>query len=333
MTRGTGTQTATTVTVRVPAKVNLFLGVRGVREDGYHELVTVLQTVGLHDHLTARLVEPRGRGQHPAARSEMGIRLLGDLPPGVPAGRENLVVAAAMALGHRIGLTHVGEVHDDRDPVTVIELSKSIPVAGGMAGGSADAAAALLALDALWGAESGRDGLREVAAAIGSDVPFCLEGGTMLGTGRGTELTKVLARGTGWWVVCEDAEPLSTAAVYRAWDELGSAYAAGPEEVLAAVAHGDLRALGAGLHNDLEPAAFALRPRLDQAKERLLAAGALGAVLSGSGPTLLGLAATRILAERLADEVRPVHRAVHVVPGPAGGPDLTFEGEGPLPRA
>ncbi len=324
MTRGTPTQTATAITVRVPAKVNLFLGVRGVRADGYHELVTVLQTAGLHDQLHAHLVEPHGRGQHPAARSEMGIQLRGHLPEGVPAGPQNLVIAAALALGRRIGLTHVGEVHDDRDPVTVIELEKSIPVAGGMAGGSADAAAALLALDVLWGAESGREGLREVAASVGSDVPFCLEGGTMLGTGRGTELTKVLARGTGWWVVCEDAEPLSTAAVYGAWDEEGSPGTVDPDAVLAAVAHGDLNALGAGLHNDLEHAAFRLRPRLVQAKERLLAAGALGAVLSGSGPTLLGLTASRVLAERLADEVRPFHRAVHVVPGPAGGPDLTY---------
>lgn len=324
MARSTSTQAATAVTVRVPAKVNLFLGVRGLRDDGYHELVTVLQTVGLHDRLRAALVEPRGRGQHPASRSEMGIHLRGDLPAGVPGGSQNLVVAAAVALGQRIGLTHVGEVRDDRDPVTVIELQKAIPVAGGMAGGSADAAAALLALDLLWGADSGGERLREVAAAIGSDVPFCLAGGTMLGTGRGTELTKVLARGTGWWVVCTDPDPLSTAAVYRAWDERGGADAVGPDCVLAAVANGDLRALGAGLHNDLEPAAFALRPRLVQAKERLLAAGALGAVLSGSGPTLLGLARSRPEAEQLADEVRHAHHTVHVVEGPAGGPDITY---------
>lgn len=307
--------------VRVPAKINLFLGVRGLRADGYHELVTVMQTVSLYDALEVGLTGPPGRGHHPAARKHMGIELRVDDLDGLPAPDDNLVLQAARALGSRVGLTELASVAAE-GPRTVIDLSKRIPIAGGMAGGSADAAATLVALNELWRCELDREGLKEVAAEVGSDVPFCVIGGTAIATGRGTSLAQVLCRGSFSWVVCTAGTPLQTAEVYRAWDRTSRPSEVEPDAVLTALRSQDPVALGAALHNDLEAAAFALRPELAEARAALLDAGALGAVLSGSGPTLLALCADPEAARVLADRVRADHSDVVVTRSPAGGPDL-----------
>lgn len=309
------------VTVTTPAKINLFLSVRGVRPDGYHEIVTVLQTVALHDTLTCRIAGPPGQGHHPAARRGMRLGLVHDAGPAVPDDGDNLVLRAARRLGEHIRIVDPNGPRAN-GPSTEFELAKRIPVAGGMAGGSADAAAALVALNELWACNLDRDGLRGIAAEIGSDVPFCVVGGTGLATGTGVDFVRVLCRGTFHWVIACADEPLSTAAVYRTWDERCEPNEVEPDAVLAALSTQDPEALGAALHNDLQPAAEALRPELVGARHRLLDAGALGAIVSGSGPTLVALAADAGHAATIADRVRGDFHRVLVTTSPAGGPML-----------
>ncbi len=312
------------VTVRVPAKVNLFLAVRGRRDDGYHEVVTVMQSMSLHDELRVGFVGPPGRSHHPAARRRMRVELWHDPIAGLPPGRDNLAVRAALALGAATGVCDLSsaETGDRSTPRTVIDLAKGIPVAAGMAGGSADAAAALVALNRLWGCDLPQEELQAVAASIGSDVPFCIAGGTALATGRGDVLAQVLCRGTFHWVVCEAFQPLEAAAVYRSWDRHCRPSHVEPDAILVALRGKDPTGLGAALHNELEAAAFALRPELHRHKDALLAAGALGAILAGSGPTLVGLAADGAGADRLAARVAGLFKQVVVARSPAGGPDV-----------
>lgn len=312
------------VAVRVPAKANLFLAVRGHRSDGYHEIVTVLQALSLYDELRVVMGGPPGQGQHPAGRRRMAVRLTHDGGSGVPDGEGNLAVQAAQVLGRSGGGMDLVTSPDAEHPgpCTLVELTKKIPVAGGMAGGSADAAAALVALNELWGTGLDRDGLKTLGAGIGSDVPFCVVGGTALATGTGANLAQVLCRETFHWVVGTAAVPLPTASVYRAWDRHCRPSEVEPDAVLHALRGGDVEALGAALHNDLEPAAFKLCPQLEDQKKAILDAGAVGAVLSGSGPTLLGLCADAADAERVAAAVGRLFDRVHVVHSPVGGPDL-----------
>jgi 4-diphosphocytidyl-2-C-methyl-D-erythritol kinase len=316
------------VSVRVPGKINLFLAVRGIRADGYHELVTVLQTVSVYDRLTVGLTGPPSQGHHPAGRRRMRLELMHAPTPGLPDAADNLAVRAARALGEVTGVIEVA-THDPargqapaNGPSTVLELHKEIPLAGGMAGGSADAAGALLALNQLWGCKLSRDDLRAIAADLGSDVPFCVVGGTALATGRGTAVAQVLCRGTFHWVVCTDAEPLPTVEVYRTWDRRCRPTVVEPDAVLHALRSQDAEALGAALHNDLEEAAFLLRPDLRDRRQVLLDAGALGVVVSGSGPTLLALADGATEARTMADAVRTHFADVVVARSPVGGPDV-----------
>jgi 4-diphosphocytidyl-2-C-methyl-D-erythritol kinase len=311
----------TALRIRVPAKLNLFLAVRGSRFDGFHELVTVFQSVSIYDELRVALVGQPGRRHHPAGRRRMRLELWADAA--VPQGRENLAFRAALRLGELSGISPVAG-QNDRDAVrTILDLDKRIPIAAGLAGGSADAAAALIGLNRLWGCGLTLAQLRALGAEVGSDVPFCMTGGTALGTGRGTDITPVLSRGPFHWVVWPDSEPLSTQDVYRAWDRHCEPAGTDPEGVLYALHSSDPRQLAAVLSNELEPAAFALRPHLAERKRRLLNAGALGVVLAGSGPTLLALAADHASAMAVArqlvdDAVRPI-----VASSPAGGPQVT----------
>jgi 4-diphosphocytidyl-2-C-methyl-D-erythritol kinase len=310
------------VRVRVPSKVNLFLAVRGLRPDGYHELVTVLQTLSIHDTILARLDGSPASAQHPAARRFMELAFTQEASPNVPADADNLAVRAARQLMGLVGVGTAERAGDADVPVTRLHLTKRIPVAAGMAGGSADAAGALLALNQLWGTELDRDELREVAAELGADVPFCVTGGTALATGTGTATAQVLTRGVYHWVVGISRAPLSTPTVYRAFDEVGASSEAEPDAVLQALRTGDTEALGAALHNDLEVAAFHLRPELRDSRDALLEAGALGALVSGSGPTLVGLASSAQHAVELADRVRDRFDRLEVALSPAGGPEL-----------
>jgi 4-diphosphocytidyl-2-C-methyl-D-erythritol kinase len=260
------------VTVAVPAKVNLQLGVGPVRPDGYHELVTIFHAVDLLDTITAT----------PAEGVSLSVR--GEDADSVPTDGTNLAWRAAIALAEYADVA--ADVH--------IEIAKAIPVAGGMAGGSADAAATLIACDALWGTELDREELHHLAAGLGSDVPFALEGGTAIGMGRGEQLTTVLTRGTFHWAFAIADGGLSTPAVYRQCDVLReNESVADPEvdeDIVTALAHGDARALGRALTNDLQRAAVSLRPSLGDLLDAGDELGALGQIVSGSGPTCAFLA-------------------------------------------
>ena len=194
-----------------------------------------------------------------------------------------------------------------------------------MAGGSADAAAVLVALNHLWEVDLDRDVLRDLAAELGADVPFCVTGGTALATGTGTATAQVLTRGDYHWVIGISDEPLSTPEVYGTFDRIGAPSEVEPDAVLQALRTGDTEALGAALHNDLEQAAFHLRPTLRDARDALLDAGALGALVSGSGPTVVGLAATAQHAAELAGAVATHFDRVEVAVSPAGGPEVMAE--------
>jgi 4-diphosphocytidyl-2-C-methyl-D-erythritol kinase len=256
------------VTVRVPAKVNLQLSVGPARSDGYHELATVFQAVGVFDEVTARTSDGTGVSLSMSGESD-----------GVEADADNLAWRAAVLLADHAGV----------EPDVDLHVRKAIPVAGGMAGGSADAAGALVACDALWRLQTPREELMALAADLGSDVPFALHGGTAIGSGRGERLTTVLSRGTFSWVFAVAEKGLSTPAVYAECDRLrGSRRVPTPyvsDMLMQAVRAGDAVLLGKSMHNDLQAAALALRPALRQVLELGEEYGALGGLVSGSGPT------------------------------------------------
>lgn len=298
------------VTVRVPAKVNLHLAVGDARVDGYHDVVTVYQAVSLTDEVTV------------AAADMPGVEVHGDGARGVPTGRSNLAWRAVLALAEL-----AGRAADVR-----VVLHKGIPAAGGMAGGSADAAAALVGLAALWRLEIGREELTALAARLGSDVPFALHGGTALGTGRGEHLVPVLARHGFHWVLALDRRGLSTPEVYDELDRLraqpGAPSRLGPvEPLLEALASGDPRALALLLGNDLQAAAVALRPALRRTLRAGVDAGALAGLVSGSGPTCAFLCGDADAAVRVAAELSGagVCRTVRVAHGPVPGARVTEE--------
>jgi 4-diphosphocytidyl-2-C-methyl-D-erythritol kinase len=314
--------------VRVPAKINLHLGVGPRRDDGYHEVVTVLQTVSVFD--TLRLVlDDDAHSAHPSARRRMQVMLTLDGDNGangVPSGPDNLAMVAARRLMAYLGFG--GERTSDRNgdghdgPTSRLHLSKRIPVAAGMAGGSADAAAALVGLNRLWDAGLEPATLCELGGLVGSDVPFCVLGGTALATGTGTSVARVLTRASAHWVIGIDREPLSTADVYAAFDRLDAPAPSRPDAMLQALRAGDLESLAVALHNDLEPAAIALRPALAVRRAAMRDAGALAAIVSGSGPTVLGLARDAAHARRIASTVAEHFDEVEVATSPAGGPEF-----------
>ncbi|GIH72300.1 4-(cytidine 5'-diphospho)-2-C-methyl-D-erythritol kinase [Sphaerimonospora thailandensis] len=279
------------ITVRVPAKVNLQLAVGPLREDGYHDLVNVFHAVSLFDEVTA--AEPGDLGD-PGRPIKVTVR--GESAAEVPADDGNLAVRAAQALARSAGRSYRAD----------LVIDKAIPVAGGMAGGSADAAAALVACNELWGLGLPVEDLMEIAADIGSDVPFALLGGTAVGTGRGERLTPLETAGVFHWVFALADGGLSTPRVYGECDRLREARGIGApqptvsESLLAALREGDAKELGRALCNDLQPAALSLRPSLARTLEVGLELGALGAIVSGSGPTCAFLAESQAHAADLA---------------------------------
>jgi 4-diphosphocytidyl-2-C-methyl-D-erythritol kinase len=266
------------ITVRAAAKINLLLGVGAPRPDGFHTLVTVYQAISLYDDLTATRLD---------ADADAGLTVATEVAAYIDASHlpepgHNIVDRAAMALSN---------LHE-RPITAAVQVSKSIPVAGGLAGGSADGAAALVALDRLHDLHTTDDDLLRLAAGLGSDVPFALVGGTALGEGHGEVVTRLEDEGAWWWVVVPSPEGLSTPAVYRHHDELrpDAPERPGPaDEVVAALASGDVHRLAAALHNDLEQAACDLRPDLARLIVEGVDAGALRGLVSGSGPTCVFL--------------------------------------------
>ncbi len=292
------------VTVRAPAKINLHLGVGAPREDGYHPLLTVYQAVGLCDDVHVE----RSPGW------TLGVTVPDWVDPDdLPVTGDNIVDRAARLLA----------AHHGVEPHAAVSVIKSIPVAGGMAGGSADAAAALVALDRLWDVRTPDEDLLEIAAELGSDVPFALLGGTALGTGRGELVEPVADHSTWWWVVVPSREGLSTPAVYRRYDELNPDAPEEPESVkalLLALATGDPEILAGALHNDLEEAAVDLRPDLAELLALGERCGALRGLLSGSGPTCLFLTTGADDARAVAGELAGAGQEVVLVAnGPVAG--------------
>jgi 4-diphosphocytidyl-2-C-methyl-D-erythritol kinase len=284
--------TAAPVTVRVPAKVNVQLAVGGRRTDGFHDLANVFLAVGLYDHVTAT----------PAAPADaLTLTASGADTDSIPLDASNLAVKAATALAAHHGIA----------PAVRLHIVKDIPVAGGMAGGSADAAAALLACDTLWGLHTPREELLAICAELGSDVPFSLVGGAALGEGRGEILTPLDVAGPFHWVFAVADGGLSTPAVYRECDRLrreaGTGDTVGDIPVpaadpalLDALRTGDAYALAAALVNDLQAAALSLRPALADTLATGTDAGALAALVSGSGPTCAFLAPDADTAAKIA---------------------------------
>jgi len=299
----------TAISVRAPAKINVFLAVGPPAADGYHDITTVFLAVSLFDTVTV---------SHVRAGEGLQLAISGPEAATAPADATNLAWRAALLLAERAGL----------DADAGIAIDKQIPVAAGLAGGSADAAATLVALDGLWGTGMDRDQLAELAAEIGSDVPFALHGHVALGTGRGQQLSAVLTRGRTDWVLGIARAGLSTPAVYAELDRLRGQRplprSEDPTGVLTALGRDDPELLSRTLTNDLAAASISLRPDLRRALRAGEEAGALGQLISGSGPTVAYLARDSehaiIVAARLSAE--GLFASVRVASGPASGPRL-----------
>ncbi len=299
----TATRT-TPVGVRVPAKINLALAVGRLEDDGYHQVATVFHAVSLFDELTVT----------PNDSDEVRLEVEGEHLVGVPTDATNLAVRAARLLAQRAGVRGGAD----------LLLHKGIPVAGGMAGGSADAAAALVGCDAAWRTSMPRSELAALAAELGSDVAFGLVGGTAVGSGRGERLTPALARGEHHWVLALSGTGLSTPEVYAEFDRLTAGrVCAEPrvsDELMQALRRGDAAGLGAALSNDLQAAVFSLRPELSDLADVGIEYGALGAVVSGSGPTVAFLVrdhehgldlSVALTASGACEVVKRAHGPVH----------------------
>jgi 4-diphosphocytidyl-2-C-methyl-D-erythritol kinase len=297
------------VRVRVPAKINLHLGVGPLRPDGFHELNTVYHAISLFDEL---------RASH---GDTLTLTMEGEGAGEIALDETNLVIRAARALARHARVPAFARLH----------LRKSIPLAGGLAGGSADAAAALVACDTLWGTGVPRDELAGIGAEIGSDVPFLLHGGTALGTGHGEAVSPILARPTTWhWVVAIADGGLATPDVYRELDRLRAgqwppAALDTPDSLMTALRQRDPDVLGAALGNDLQAAALALRPALADVLKAGYDAGAVAGIVSGSGPTCVFLATDAGHAESVAAGLAGagVCREARTARGPMPGARVT----------
>lgn len=261
------------VLVKVPAKINLSLKVSPLGEDGFHQLATVFHAVSIYDEVTVSMVRP---GQEE-------ISVGGENADKVPTNKDNLVSRAITEIAKHVNQPLHVRVHID----------KSIPIAGGMAGGSADAAATIIGINYLWDLHLTIDELNLIASKVGSDVPFLLHGNTALGYGRGEQLTPVLHRDSLHWVIATNNYGLSTPEVYAEFDHLTQdKEISNPEislELLQALAHGNPNEVAKNLSNDLQAAAISLKPDLRRLLRAGQEAGALAGIVSGSGPTCVFL--------------------------------------------
>ena len=259
------------VIARVPAKVNLQLAVGPLGTDGFHEVTTVFQAISLFDDVTVETA---------AENNGISIQVTGQTSTGVPSDSSNLAVKAATLMIKNYDLP------SDLN----IKLKKEIPVAGGMAGGSADAAGVIVGLDSLFELGLSRDEMEMVGSKIGADVPFSICGGVAIGTGRGDQITPALFKGSYNWVLALSGQGLATPSVYAECDRLREGLSISTpvvsEQLMQALRAGDAKALGKSLSNDLQPAACSLRPALRLVLDVGLDYGALGGIVSGSGPTV-----------------------------------------------
>jgi 4-diphosphocytidyl-2-C-methyl-D-erythritol kinase len=259
------------VIARVPAKVNLQLAVGPLGDDGFHEVTTVFQAISLFDDVTVETA---------AENNGISIQVTGQTSTGVPSDSSNLAVKAATLMIKNYDLP--SDIN--------IKLKKEIPVAGGMAGGSADAAGVIVGLDSLFELGLSRDEMEMVGSKIGADVPFSICGGVAIGTGRGDQITPALFKGSYNWVLALSGQGLATPSVYAECDRLREGLSISTpvvsEQLMQALRAGDAKALGKSLSNDLQPAACSLRPALRLVLDVGLDYGALGGIVSGSGPTV-----------------------------------------------
>lgn len=297
------------VIARVPAKINLVLEVGPARADGYHDLSTVYHAISIYDEVMATSTDG----------DEIEIRVVDTATQQahsqVPCDAGNLAVRAARLLAERT----------DRPSAGVdLLIHKSIPVAGGLAGGSADAAAALVACNELWEAGLSRPELEEIAAELGSDVPFLISGATAIGSGRGESIMPALTRGAYHWVVVTFAEGMSTPEVYAEFDRLGGndgEIGQATRRSLEALSSGDPGQLAPTLWNDLDEAALSLRPQLMDALDAGEQAFTLGGLISGSGPSVFFLASDQVSAEASASQLEDlgIGDSVLIAHGPVPG--------------
>ncbi len=296
------------VHAKAPGKINLYLKVGALLDDGFHDVATAYQAVSICEDVRA----------YPA--DDFSVSFGGSIDTSTLAtDGSNLALRAATLLARRTGY---------RRGVR-LEVDKHIPIAGGMGGGSADAAATLLACDALWGTELRREELLEIAAQLGSDVPFALTGGTAIGTGRGDQLSPALAKGQFQWVLAFADFGMSTPEVYRELHRHRDRHSQDifPAEVqprveanvLQALRAGDPHMLAEALHNDLQAPALHLEPSLAKVIELGEENGALAGIISGSGPTVAFLAADLDNALELQIALSAARLTVVRATGPAHG--------------
>ena len=294
------------VVARVPAKVNLQLSVGPLASDGYHEVTTVFQAISLFDDVSVATA-PVGNG--------LSIDITGQTSNGVPADSRNLAIRAAELMIKNY----------DLPADLAIKLKKEIPVAGGMAGGSADAAGVIVGLDSLFELGLSRDEMESVGSKIGSDVPFSICGGVAIGSGRGDQITPALAKGNYFWVLALSNQGLATPSVYQECDRLREGLSIATPQVseplMQALRSGDAKALGKALSNDLQSAACSLRPALRLVLDVGVDYGALGGIVSGSGPTVAFLVSSDEHAMDLtvALSARGVVSSVARATGPVSG--------------
>ncbi|HEV2757471.1 MAG TPA: 4-(cytidine 5'-diphospho)-2-C-methyl-D-erythritol kinase [Actinomycetota bacterium] len=283
------TQAPARVRIKTHAKLNLFLRVLGRRADGYHEVETILHGIEMGDDIDVELTD--------TGKVEIEMTLADSVSDLLPPSEQNTVWHAAQHL-----IEHQGALNEG----VRIKIVKRIPIGAGLGGGSGNAAGVLVALNELWKTELNRDGLVGIAGRVGSDVPYCISGGTALATARGESLTPLPSPATLWFVLGISHDPLLTRDVYGAWEPGREAEPVGSAEMTLALGSQDVEEVAALLYNDLERPAFTLRPELAGKKEALVRAGSLGAAMSGSGPTLFGVAAdeahAREVAARVEDE-------------------------------
>lgn len=283
-------------TASAPGKINIFFKVGALKSDGYHEVLSVYQALDLRETVSVTSAE--------SWRVSVSGNISSEQISAVPTGEENLVVRAAKVIADLAGLERAHPIN--------FEITKNVPVAGGMGGGSADAAAALLAVDELWCTGVDGEALMNSAAELGADIPFALLGGTAIGVGKGDKLEPIDDVKRLHWVLVPMDAGLSTPRVYAKLDEIRSARGENPEQVetpskpyelISALQLGDARAVAKHLHNDLQEAAVALMPELSITMHAGLAAGALAAMVSGSGPTVAMLAESEAAAESIANHL------------------------------
>ena len=275
------------IRMRTHAKVNLFLRVLGTRPDGYHEVETILHGIKLSDEIDLETTD--------TGRLEVDMSFADGLHGELPAAEDNVVSLVAKMLVERGALNEGLRVR----------LTKRIPIGAGLGGGSGNAAGVLVALNELWRTEIGPDDLLTMAGTVGADVPFCISGGTALATGRGDEVTPLPAPEDLCFVLGLSNEPLYTRAVYERWAPGEDDLSAGSAPMTLALGGGDTREIASLLHNDLERAVFSLRPELEDKKVLMVDAGALGALISGSGPTVFGIARSATDAREIAARIEP----------------------------